>query len=78
MQIKSLTIEDYKCLVDFKIQFEIAKNSSCSILIGENGTGKSTMLEVISQIFMSFDSSLLQNPSHLVTKLNTFIQGNLL
>ncbi len=75
MQIKSLTIEDYKCLVDFKLQFEIAKNRSCSILIGENGTGKSTMLEVISQIFMSFDSSFIAKSITFSYEIEYFYAG---
>lgn len=75
MQIKSLTIDNYKCLVDFKIQFEIANNSSCSILIGENGTGKSTTLEAILQVFMSFDSSFIAKSITFSYEIEYFYAG---
>ena len=47
MQITSLYIEDYKLLKKFTINF----NKNISILIGINGSGKSTILETIAQIF---------------------------
>ncbi len=47
MQITSLYIEDYKLLKKFNINF----NKDVSILIGINGSGKSTILETIAQIF---------------------------
>lgn len=47
MQITSLYIEDYKLLKKFTINF----NKDVSILIGVNGSGKSTILETIAQIF---------------------------
>ena len=43
----SLYIEDYKLLKKFTINF----NKNISILIGINGSGKSTILETIAQIF---------------------------
>ena len=42
-KIKSLYIEKYKGFKDFKIEF----NSELNILVGENGTGKTTILEII-------------------------------
>lgn len=56
MQIKRLCVRDHLCLVDFEINFNTINGGSSTILIGENGTGKSTMLETILEILMSFDS----------------------
>jgi predicted ATPase len=47
MQINSLYIDDYKLLKDFTINF----SKDVSILIGINGSGKSSILETIAQIF---------------------------
>jgi recombinational DNA repair ATPase RecF len=47
MQINSLYIQNYRLLNDFKINFR----KDISILIGINGSGKSTILECIAQIF---------------------------
>ena len=47
MQITSLHINNYKLLKDFTINFK----KDVSILIGINGSGKSSILEVIAQIF---------------------------
>jgi len=47
MKLTSLFIEDYKLLKNFSINF----NKNVSILIGINGSGKSSILETIAQIF---------------------------
>lgn len=47
MKVTSLHIDEYKLLKDFDIHF----NKDISILIGVNGSGKSTILECIAQIF---------------------------
>ncbi len=47
MQITSLYIENHKLLKKFKVNFR----KDVSILIGINGSGKSTILECIAQIF---------------------------
>ena len=47
MKVTSLYIEDYKLLKKFNINF----SKDVSILIGVNGSGKSTILETIAQIF---------------------------
>lgn len=60
MQVRKLTIEDHKCLVDFSIRFETVDGGSSTILIGENGTGKTTMLETILEILLSFDSDAIE------------------
>ena len=49
MQLKNLWIKDYKNLKDFSLNFE--KGNNLSILIGNNGSGKSNVLEAISGIF---------------------------
>ncbi len=48
MKIKELWIENYKLLQDFHIDFE----SQTTVIIGKNGSGKSTIIEIISQIFL--------------------------
>lgn len=60
MQIKSLRIDNHLCLVDFKIEFSTIDGGSSTILIGENGTGKSTMIDAVLEIFMSFDSPAIE------------------
>lgn len=60
MQIKRLCVNDHLCLVDFEIKFNTINGGSSTILIGENGTGKSTMLETILEILMSFDSPSIE------------------
>lgn len=47
MRIDSLYVDDYKLLKKFTVNF----NKDVSILIGVNGSGKSTILESIAQIF---------------------------
>ena len=46
MQIKRLQIDDYLCLVDFDIVFDTVSGGSSTILIGENGAGKSTIFPI--------------------------------
>lgn len=47
MKIKSLYIKDYNILKDFSIDF----SSNLSVIIGENGSGKSSVLECLAYIF---------------------------
>lgn len=49
MRLKKLYIENYKNLKDFIADFE--SGNGLSILIGNNGSGKSNFLEIISGIF---------------------------
>ena len=60
MQIRRLKIDNHKCLVDFEINFETNDGGSSTILLGENGTGKSTMMECVLEILMSFDSDAIE------------------
>ena len=49
MKLKTLTIKKYKNLIDFKVNFETGKG--LSVLVGNNGSGKSNVLEALSGIF---------------------------
>lgn len=49
MKLKKLEIKNYKNLIDFKADFE--SGQGLSVLIGNNGSGKSNVLEAISGIF---------------------------
>lgn len=51
MKLKKLQIKKYKNLIDFTVDFESGKG--LSILIGNNGSGKSNVLETISGIFVN-------------------------
>ena len=62
MQINSLQIVDYKLLKNFTINF----SKDVSILIGINGSGKSSILECVAQIF---SDAYLQEKSKFGFKL---------
>ncbi len=62
MQINSLYIKNYKLLKDFAIHF----SKDVSILIGINGSGKSSILECVAQIF---SDAYLQEKSKFGFKL---------
>jgi predicted ATP-binding protein involved in virulence len=62
MQINSLFIDDYKLLKKFTINF----SKDVSILIGINGSGKSSILECLAQIF---SDAYLQEKSKFGFKL---------
>lgn len=49
MRLKELYIQEYKNLRDFRINFET--NQGLTMLVGNNGSGKSNVLEAISAIF---------------------------
>lgn len=53
MQLKKIYIKDYKILKDFTIEFPYDFKKYVTVLIGTNGSGKSTILEAIAQIFSS-------------------------
>ncbi|MGV8983895.1 AAA family ATPase [Clostridium sp.] len=48
MKIKSLYVNKYKALKEFRINF----NEDVSVIIGENGTGKTSILELIYNTFI--------------------------
>jgi len=51
MKLKKLYIQDYKVLKDFMYEFPKDDKILNNVIIGINGSGKSTILEVIAQIF---------------------------
>lgn len=62
MQIQYLKIKGFKALKDFKIHFNARETGdSLAVLIGENGAGKSSVLEAILRIFGSFYSGKIAN-----------------
>lgn len=62
MQIQYLKINGFKALKDFEICFKACETGdSLAVLIGENGAGKSTVLEAILRIFGSFYSNKISN-----------------
>lgn len=48
MKIQKISVKKYKNLVDFKCEFS---DSNISAFIGNNGSGKSNLLEVITEVF---------------------------
>ena len=53
MKIKTLWVESFKNLRDFRIDFD--PNCMTTVLLGENGTGKSNLLESLVIIFRDLD-----------------------
>ncbi len=49
MRLQELYIKDYKVLQDFTLRFDEA--TSVAVLIGENGSGKTTVVECLTLIF---------------------------
>lgn len=77
MQIRRLRIDDHRCLVDFDINFNINEDGgSSTILIGENGTGKSTMIQTILEILISFDSDAVAKKINYQYELEYFYKGS--
>lgn len=77
MQIRRLAIDNYNCLVNFKIGFNISQNEgSSTILIGENGTGKSTLLERIIEILMSFRVDSIEETINYGYELEYLYKGS--
>jgi predicted ATP-binding protein involved in virulence len=50
MNLKSLTLKNYRCYEDLRIEF----NQNYTILVGVNGAGKSTILDAISTALGSY------------------------
>ena len=75
LQIKSLKIDNYKCLLDFNINLSINDCGSSTIFIGENGTGKTTTLEAILKIFMSFDSDAVEKQIDFSYEIEYYFGG---
>lgn len=79
MQILKLRIDDHRCLVDFDIDFNINTNGgSSTILIGENGTGKSTMLQSVLEILTSFDSNAVAKRINYQYEFEYYYKGSVI
>ena len=77
MQILKLKIDDNRCLVDFDIKFNINTNGgSSTILIGENGTGKSTMIQSVLEILTSFDSNAVAKRINYQYEFEYYYKGS--
>ena len=70
MKLKKLQIKKYKNLIDFTVDFESGKG--LSILIGNNGSGKSNVLEAISGIFVNAYSA---KAIHKFVYSLTYVEG---
>ncbi len=74
MYIKSVDIKNYKCFEEQSVEFSIPngkKGSGLNILIGENGCGKTTILEAINFIDQSkflIENNLSVNNFHEIDK----------
>lgn len=53
MKLKELIIPNHKGFVDFSTTFD--ESSSVTTFIGQNGVGKSNLIEIIISIFRSID-----------------------
>jgi predicted ATPase len=52
MFLKKLVLQNFKCLTKFEIDFEVtpSRNRPWTLILGENGTGKSNLLKAIALI----------------------------
>ena len=79
MQIRRLRIDDHRCLVDFDIRFSTnEEGGSSTILIGENGTGKSTMIQAVLEILTSFDSDAVAKKITYQYELEYYYKGSII
>lgn len=76
MQISRFEIDNHKCLVDFKVLFSIVDGGSSSIIIGENGTGKSSMLESLLYIMTSYESDAIEKSIDYSYRLDYLFAGS--
>lgn len=88
MFLKKLVLKNFKCLSDFEISFEAkaSSNRKWTLILGENGTGKSNLLKAIAlitcgsnalgEIIGNTDSWItLQQPSCSITAWLTTKKG---
>jgi len=71
MRILNLKINEFKNLVDFSIEFD--EISFTTVVVGQNGTGKSNLLEALTIIFRNLD---LGNPPAFKYKIDYLCRGN--
>jgi predicted ATPase len=51
MKLQELWVQEFKNLLDFKVDFTPASNQPCTVVLGRNGLGKSNLLELLVVIF---------------------------
>lgn len=61
MQIREWKIAEYHGIENFDLTLPVSENGDAVILLGENGSGKSSTLEVLLRFFAMFDSPSLAN-----------------
>ncbi len=61
MRLKSLRIQGYKNIQDLKIGFE--DKEGITLLIGNNGTGKSNIIEAVASIFAGLYENRIHKPT---------------
>ena len=71
MHLQSLKIKSFRNLEDIAITFD--EKFTSHAIIGQNGSGKSNLLEAIITIFRDLD---LQNPASLSYEMNYLIRGH--
>lgn len=71
MIIKRLWVNNYKVLENFNLVFPTDKLNVVSIFIGPNGSGKTSLLEVIAKIFSAF---VLNDKSEFGFELNYLVR----
>jgi predicted ATPase len=73
MRLDSLKIEEFKNLRNLYIDFD--ETSPYTVLIGQNGSGKSNLIEAIANIFRNLD---LDEPAPFTYELRYHCRGNLI
>ncbi len=71
LRLRTLQIKGYKNIKD--VEFDFSSNQGLIALVGENGSGKSNLLEAVSQIFNSF---LQDSSTDFDYKLDYFYDDN--
>jgi predicted ATPase len=72
MRLDELRIEEFKNLRDLYIDFD--ETSPYTVLVGQNGSGKSSLIEALANIFRNLD---LDEPSPFTYELQYQCRGNL-
>ena len=72
MFLKEITIQNFKCLEDITLSFEMGdrRNRKWTLILGENGTGKSNLLKAIALV--TAGSNAIGN---LLTDVNSLIRN---
>lgn len=85
IQIQSLKMNTYQGTKDWNLSLSSSCNTPCNIFIGENGSGKSSVLEAIMRIFSIYDhageaeeKSILKNFDYGMTYIYRNLQISLI